>query len=305
MNDCPEFILFAQHGWADTNEEINQLATALTNDKTIIISPNLGWVKTWLSMEPLIEMVSQKAEEISQKYPQTPWRIIGHSMGGLIWVELLHQNPQWWEKIHSLVLIACPVGGADLGRIIDPLSIGVGIASDLGKNRRLKADKITKIVPTLVIAGNTDNGSDGTIPISSTKLFYGHFVCLPNLSHNQLKNHPILVDVIQKFWKTSPTPALFEKDFPTILIERLQLIPGMTDGHSKDVEKAKSYLSFERGISIKLWKNALNIIHVFVVNEQQECLYTGFVGWIHSEGLYQALEAIHQDYYELVIHGLD
>ncbi len=207
MNDCPEFILFAQHGWADTNEEISQLARTLANDKTIIVSPNLGWVKTWLSMEPLIEMVRKKAEEISQKYPQTPWRIIGHSMGGLIWIELLHQNPQWWPKIHSLVLIGCPVGGADLARIIDPLSIGVGIASDLGKSRRLKADRITKIVPTLVLAGNIDNGSDGTIPISSTKLFYSHFVCLPNLSHSQLKNHPILVDVIQKFWKTSPTPA--------------------------------------------------------------------------------------------------
>lgn len=305
MNDLPEFILFAQHGWADTNEEISQLATTLSNDQTIIISPNLGWVKTWLSIEPLIEIVSQKAEEIIEKYPQTPWRIIGHSMGGLIWLEVLHKNPQWWEKIHSLVLIACPVGGADLARIIDPLAIGVGIASDLGKNRRLKADRITKIVPTLVIAGNTDNGSDGTIPISSTKLSYSHFVCLPNISHSQLKNHPVLVDVIQKFWKTSPTPALFEKDFPTVLIERLQLIPGMTDGHSRDFEKAKAYLNFERGISIKLWKNPLNILHVYVASEQPVCLYAGFVGWIHSEGLYQALEAIHQDYYELVIHGLD
>ena len=305
MNYRPDFILFAQHGWADTNEEIRKLATKLANDKTLIISPNLGWLKTWLSMEPLIEKVTEQAEEISQKYPQTPWRIMGHSMGGLIWLEFLHQNPQWWGKIHSLVLIGSPVGGADLARIIDPLSIGVGVAADLGKNRRLQADRITKIVPTLVIAGNSDNGSDGTIPISSTKLTYSHFVCLPNISHSQLKNHPTLVDVIEKFWETSPTPALFEKDFPTVLIERLQLIPGMTDAHSRDFEKAKAYLNFERGISIKLWKNPLNVLHVFVSSEQEQCLYAGFVGWIHSDGLYQGLEAIHQDYYELVIHGLD
>ena len=89
------------------------------------------------------------------------------------------------------------------------------------------------------------------------------------------------------------------------MIERLQLIPGMTDAHSRDFEKAKAYLNFERGISIKLWKNPLNVLHVFVSSEQEQCLYAGFVGWIHSDGLYQGLEAIHQDYYELVIHGLD
>ncbi|MGB5593278.1 MAG: alpha/beta hydrolase [Crocosphaera sp.] len=305
MSDLPDFILFAQHGWADTNEEISKLAATLATPNTKIISPNLGWVKTWLSIDPLVENVVIKAQEILDKYPETPWRIIGHSMGGLIWLEVLHKHPQWWNKIHSLVLIASPVGGADLARIIDPLSIGVGIAADLGKNRRYIADRMTKIVPTLVIAGNIDNGSDGTIPVSSTKLSYGHFVCLPNISHSQLKNHPSLVDVIQKFWKTSPTPALYEKDFPTILIERLQIIPGMTDAHPRDFEKAKTYLNFERGISIKLWKNPLNVLHIFVSNQQEECLYAGFVGWIHSEALNQALEAIHQDYYQLVIHGLD
>lgn len=305
MNDVPDFILFAQHGWADNNEEISQLANSLGTEKTKIINPNLGWMKTWLSIDPLIEIVSQKAQETLEQYPNIPWRIIGHSMGGLIWLEVLHKHPQWWEKIHSLILIASPVGGADLARIIDPLSIGVGIAADLGKNRRFIADRITKIVPTLVIAGNIDQGSDGTIPVSSTKLSYGHFVCLPNLSHSQLKNHTSVVDSIEKFWKTSPTPALFEKDLPTILIDRLQLIPGMTDGHPRDFEKGKSYLNFERGISIKLWKNPLNILHVYVANDQQECLYAGFVGWVHSEGLYQGLEAIHQDYYQLVIHGLD
>ena len=82
MNNCPDFILFAQHGWADTNQEISRLATTLANEQTMIISPNLGWLKTWLSIEPLIEKVSEKAEEISRKYPETPGRIMGHSLGG-------------------------------------------------------------------------------------------------------------------------------------------------------------------------------------------------------------------------------
>ncbi|MEM8778691.1 MAG: alpha/beta hydrolase [Cyanobacteria bacterium P01_G01_bin.49] len=305
MTDTPDFILFVQHGWADTNEEISQLADTLKTPQTKIVAPNLGWIKTWLNLEELVDIVEKSTQETIEQYPDTPWRIIGHSMGGLIWIELLNKYPKWWAKIHSLTLVASPVGGADLARIIDPLAIGVGIAKDLGKNRRKMADRITKIVPTLVVAGNIDNGSDGTITVSSTKLSYAHFISLPDISHAQLKNHPSVVEIIQKFWKTSPSPALFEKDFPTILIERLQLVPGMTDAHLRDFERSKPYLNFERGISIRLWKNPLNVLHIFVANEQEECLYSGFVGWIHSDALYQALEAIHQDYYELVIHGLE
>ncbi|MEA5536544.1 serine aminopeptidase domain-containing protein [Crocosphaera sp. XPORK-15E] len=305
MIDAPDFILFAQHGWADTNEEISQLATTLVTPKTKIIAPNLGWLKTWLSLDDLLETVETSSLEIIEKYPTTPWRIIGHSLGGLIWLELLNKHPKWWSKINSLVLIASPVGGADIARIIDPLSLGIGIAKDLGKNRRIMADRVTKIIPTLVIAGNIDNGSDGTIPVSSTKLSYAHFVGLPGISHAQLKNHPHVVEVIQKFWQTSPSPALFEKDLPSILIERLQLIPGMTDAHPRDFERAQTYLTFEKGVSIRLWTNPLNVLHIFVANEQEECLYAGFVGWIHSDALNQALEAIHQDYYELVIHGFE
>ncbi|MGB5771128.1 MAG: alpha/beta hydrolase, partial [Crocosphaera sp.] len=97
MSDLPDFILFAQHGWADTNEEISKLAATLATPNTKIISPNLGWVKTWLSIDPLVENVVIKAQEILDKYPETPWRIIGHSMGGLIWLEVLHKHPQWWN----------------------------------------------------------------------------------------------------------------------------------------------------------------------------------------------------------------
>lgn len=305
MSDTPDFILFAQHGWADTNEEVSQLANLVGTAKTKIVAPNLGWIKTWLNFESLMDIVEQSVQEIQEEYPNIPWRIIGHSMGGLIWLELLHQHPEWWSNIHSLILVASPVGGSDLARIIDPFAVGIGIAKDLGKNRRTLADRITKIVPTLVIAGNVDNGSDGTIPVSSTKLSYAHFISLPNVSHVQLKNHPSLVEIIQKFWQSSPSPALFEKDFPTVLIERLQLIPGMTDAHSRDFERGKPYLSFEKGVSIRLWKNPLNVLHIFVANEREECLYSGFVGWIHADVLYQALEAIHHDYYELVIHGLE
>lgn len=305
MKESPDYILFAQHGWADTNEGINQLAVALASPKAEIICPNLGWLKTWLRIKDLIEIVEQNNQEILLKYPDTPWRIIGHSMGGLIWLEVLNQHPEWWSKVEFLVLIASPVGGSDLARMIDPLQIGLGIAKDLGKNRRWMAEKIAKVIPTLSIAGNINYGSDGTIPVESTKFSWGHCICLDQLSHVQLKNDPQLVEVIQSFWQKSPTPVELQENFTTELINRLHSIPGMTDAHQRDFEKAKIYMLFENRVSIRLWQTPMNVLYLFLANHREECLYSGLVGWVHAEELKKSLEEIHQDYYEFVIHGLD
>ena len=295
-NDSPDFILYAQHGWADTHHEIDELAQELASASTKIVSPNLGWFKTWLEIEPLIEQVERKAIDIRASYPNVPARIIGHSMGGLIWLEVLNRHREWWDKIHSLVLIASPVGGSDLARTIDPLGVGIGIAKDLGINRRKIAEEIANVIPTLVIAGDVDNGSDGTITIESTKLFHSQFICLPDISHADLKNHRSLVEIIQGFW-SNPGVNYSEVNLTNIIIKRLHLVPGITDAHQRDFVKAKPYLTFSNGISICIWKNPLQVTHVFLASKQGEYLYGGFVGWQHTEALNQVLQDIQKDYH--------
>jgi hypothetical protein len=292
MGKTPDFFLFVQHGWADTNRTISQFARALVPSDYQIVAPNLGYFKTWLRIEPLIEQVEQTVLEKLTDYPATPLRLIGHSLGGLIWLEVLHRNPQWWPQIHSLVLLGSPVGGSHVARMIDPFGIGLGIARDLGINRRAIAEEIARCIPTLMIAGDLEHGTDGLVTVENTKFSHAKFICLPGFYHPDLRNHPILAGIIQDFWNNplgtlSPSP-----DLTTVLIQRLRSMPGMTDTHRRDFYKSKVYLTLKNGFRIRIWKNPLQVTHVFLDNGEGKCLYSSYVGWLHTQDLYHSIDLI-------------
>jgi Serine aminopeptidase, S33 len=288
-----EFFLFVQHGWADDNQAMTSLAHRLATDNTNIIAPNLGYIQTWLRIAPLIQLVDKIAIAYINDYPNVPLKIIGHSMGGLIWLEVLNRHPEWWLRIHSLVLIASPVGGADLGRIIDPLSIGIGIAADLGANRKPMAEKIAAAIPTLVIAGDIDGGSDGTVTIACTRFSNAQFICLLGLSHPVLRNHPSVVSTIQEFWLDF---AIGESITFNEIIQRIRAVPGITDGHQRDFHKSQIVMKLYDGSTIRTWKNLLGVDHIFFASPEGECLYAGFVGWMHTQDLWLTLEKLRKEY---------
>ena len=294
----PDVILYAQHGWADDHRTIASLASSLATPSTMIVTPNLGYVRTWLWIDPLIQVVEAVVAENIARYPTSPMRVVGHSMGGLIWLEVLARHPEWWSQVESLVLVGSPVGGADLARAFDPLGIGVGIARDLGINRRKIAEAIAAKIPTLVIAGDIDNGSDGTVTVQCTKIFGAEFVRLPDIHHAALKNHPLVAEAIQQFWAIVPERipiTMPRSDFSDTLIQRLQAVPGMTDAHERDFSRAEILIAFDNGVTIRTWKNLMGIDHIFVACPNGQCLYSGFVGWLHAENLRQALEALKQE----------
>lgn len=289
----PSLLLFAQHGWADTQHQIAALATQVAPAGTEIVAPNLGYVRTWLRIEPLIAAVETIARETIAQYPNTPMRIVGHSMGGLIWLEVLHRHREWWPLVESLVLVASPVGGADLGRLMDPMGLGLGIARDLGANRRAIAEPIAAEIPTLVIAGDVDGGSDGTITVGSTRFCHAHFVCLPGLAHAAMRNHPAVAGAIQQFWAGEGLGT--RQTEPPAIVRRLQNVPGMTDAHERDFARSQVWLQLKDGTTIRTWKNVMGIDHVFVACSQGQCLYGGFVGWGHAQELKRVLEQIQQE----------
>ena len=283
-------VLFAQHGWADTNQAIASLAQSIAPDQTPVIAPNLGWLRTWVRIEPLIQQVEQAATETLQHYPDHSWRIIGHSMGGLIWVEVLNRHPDWWSRIHSLVLVGSPIGGSDLGRMIDPLGLGIAIAKDLGTNRREMAAAIARQIPTLVIAGDSDGGSDGTVPLECTKVPQAQFVRLPNIAHAALKNHPLVGHAIQSFWH-HPQIAVADPESPSqTIIQALRQVPGMTDAHYRDAHRGQTLVTLEDGTAIRIWTNPMGLLHVFVLDTTGHCLYGGYVGWLHKGELQNVLQ---------------
>jgi pimeloyl-ACP methyl ester carboxylesterase len=295
-NSSPEYLIFAQHGWDDNSRDISRLAQALIkNNNTLLTAPSLGKLKTWLRIEPLINEVEQIATETINNYPEIPIKIIGHSMGGLIWLEVLDRNRRWWQKVHSLVLIGSPIGGANVARIIDPLGIGIGIARDLGKNRRPIAEKIAQSIPTLTIAGELGFGSDGLVTVTTTKFDYCQFVTVSEIVHAALKCHPRLVPIIQDFWTNPQIQTSSKSHLATKLIKKLQSLPGMTDGHWRDFPRSQLYFRFPEGICLHTWKNTLGVDHVFVADRDGKCLYAGYVGWLHSEQLRQALIELQQE----------
>jgi Serine aminopeptidase, S33 len=292
----PDFILYAQHGWADTATAIASLARAVASEKTKIIAPDLGWFNTWLRIEPLIQRVERIADRAIVQYPDTPIRIIGHSMGGLIWLEVLHRHPEWRSRVESLVLVASPVGGASLARTIDPLGIGLGIARDLGMNRRAIAETIAAEIPTLVIAGDVDNGSDGTITVGTTKIARAQFTCAPGIRHDKLKNAPQLIPLIRDFWDNPEIAPQPKPNLSTHLIQRLQSVPGMTEAHLRDFPRAKIYYTFNEGTTLYRWKHPLGIEHIFVGDRAGNCLWGGFVGLLHLNEFQQTLAELRNDF---------
>jgi pimeloyl-ACP methyl ester carboxylesterase len=295
MMNSPNFILYAQHGWADTAVAIAALTKAVAPPNTVIIAPDLGWFNTWLRMEPLIRYVEGIASDAIAQYPDTPIRIIGHSMGGLIWLELLHRHPEWRSRVESVVLVASPIGGADVARILDPWGWGLGIARDLAINRRAIAQSLAAEIPILVIAGDIGGGSDGLIPLGTTQLTRAHFTCLPGLWHDQLKNSPQLIPLIRSFWDNPVIPPQGQPSVATHLIQRLQSVPGITDAHFRDFRRARLDCAFKDGTTLHFWKHSLGFEHIFVGDRSLNCHWGGFVSWGYTKQLQQTLLELKKD----------
>ncbi|MGI8936049.1 MAG: serine aminopeptidase domain-containing protein [Phormidesmis sp.] len=287
----PDYILYAQHGWADIDRGIGTLARQIASPNARVVVPNLGFVNTWIRIAPLIDQVEAIALQTQADHPETPIRVIGHSMGGLIWLEVLARHPEWWPLVESLVLVGSPVGGADLSRMVDPFAWGVGIAKDLGQNRRSLAERIAAEVPTLVIAGDFYRGGDGIVPLECTKFHQASYVAISGISHHRLKQHSAVANVIQQFWQSSahlcvPSPI---GSYCDRLIRQLQAVPGMTDAHYQGFDKSELWAHLPDGLMLQTWCSRLNVHHVYLSSPSGDCLFAGFVGWPHTVALYDTL----------------
>ena len=210
--------------------------------------------------------------------------IIGHSMGGLIWLEILDRHREWWGKVHSLVLVGSPVGGSDLGRLFDPLRLFPLIARDLGTNRRPIAEAIAAQIPTLSIVGDLGNHSDGTVPIGSSQFDHASFVWLDNINHPTLKNHPRVAYAVRHFWQ-QPKIAPIHNDTASQLIAQLRAID-LTETNNQNFSYAKVIRTYPDGTKLWIWKNSLQVDHLFVsknVTSAQgsvnQCIYSAYMGW--------------------------
>ncbi|XDE60984.1 hypothetical protein AB3M80_20215 [Arthrospira platensis BEA 1257B] len=47
---------------------------------------------------------------------------------------------------------------------------------------------------------------------------------------------------------------------------------------------------------MKTWKNPVGVDHVFIADKSGNMIFGGFVGWIHSNALQEAIDEIHKDF---------
>ncbi|MEE3718959.1 alpha/beta hydrolase [Tumidithrix elongata RA019] len=290
----PDFLLFTQHGWADDCKAIALLAKTLATPQTLVTNPDLGWLQTWLSIDPLIAKLDRMASQVISSHPNAPIRIVGHSLGGLLWLELLNRHPEWRSKVHSLVLVGSPVGGSDLGRVFDPLGTFPFIAKGLATNRRPIAEAIASEIPTLIVASDIGDGSDGTVSVECTKFERATFVRLAGISHAKLKNHPQVAEPIRSFW-LNPQVLPPSTDLAAQIIRFLHALP-ITDARPHDFLKAQPLIPLQEGLTLSLWKNLLGVDHVFVADAQAKCLYSGYFGWGDAPAFYAAIDDIKQKF---------
>jgi pimeloyl-ACP methyl ester carboxylesterase len=295
----PDFLFFAQHGWSDNGNDIGRLAQMLVASKTVdsstnstlVVAPSLGLLNTYWRIESLIKRVEISAKQIITQYPHVPIKIMGHSMGGLIWLEVLNRHPEWWHKVNCLVVIGSPVGGANIARIIDPLGIGIGIARDLGQNRRAIAESIAQKIPTLCIASDLGHGSDGLIAVETTKFAYSQYICVQNIPHAHLKWHRSLIPIIQHFW-SNPQINNPKINLAAKVVDYLRNVPGMTDGNYRYLKRSQKKLQLSQDLAIRTTKNVAGVDHVFVTDINEQCLYAGYVGWLHNWELKKAFQEL-------------
>ena len=63
----------------------------------------------------------------------------------------------------------------------------------------------------------------------------------------------------------------------------------MTDAHYRDIARSRVVLTLSDGTTLRTWKNGFGVLHVFVVDADDDCQHSGFVGWRHTATLEQVI----------------
>ena len=75
----------------------------------------------------------------------------------------------------------------------------------------------------------------------------------------------------------------------------LDAVEGITLAHHRDFKNAQPVARLRDRTTLRTWKNAVGVDHVFLEDYNDRLIYGGFVGWVHAAGLDQAITQIKQE----------
>jgi hypothetical protein len=93
---------------------------------------------------------------------------------------------------------------------------------------------------------------------------------------------------------STQTDAIFS-ELTREAIAILDAVPGITSAHPRDFKSANSIARLRDGTILKTWKNLAGVDHVFLGDYTDRMIYGGYVGWVHSERLQQAIARIRRE----------
>ncbi|MGL4498108.1 MAG: hypothetical protein ACRCU2_03515, partial [Planktothrix sp.] len=80
------------------------------------------------------------------------------------------------------------------------------------------------------------------------------------------------------------------------IINRLEKIKGMNPTHFQNVGYSTPYITLENNIKINVWKNLVEVDHVFLIDPEGNCCFAGYVAWVRRKKFYRALQQIRNDF---------
>ncbi|GIW09559.1 MAG: hypothetical protein KatS3mg061_0616 [Dehalococcoidia bacterium] len=209
MSTAPP-VLFVQHGWADRAHSLARLADWLAPPETISILPDLGPRALWGPLQCLVDHVEEVAGATLAREPTAPLWIVGHSLGGVIWLELLERHPEWWPRVEGVLLLGVPLGGVARARWLG--SLGLTLGRELAADRRARATRLAAQLPLLLLAGEQDTvAPPARVAATSVPL-----ICVPSTDHRQLRSSWLVALLGRQFFARlapppTPTAAIAER----------------------------------------------------------------------------------------------
>jgi hypothetical protein len=101
-------------------------------------------------------------------------------------------------------------------------------------------------------------------------------------------------DSIEK-WNTEAPVSDHISKVAERVVEILSSVHGMSPTHSRDFIRATPIFTLRDGTVLKIYKNPLNLDHIFVSDDKGKMIFCGFVYWGDSENLHQSIAKIKKE----------